>query len=99
LRPGSLLGLRKWRVVSDPDPVGINEWRVTIHGRLGGLRLWLRLAGMLGLRGGAGLKAAATGSGRKPVVEVVVDGVADGLAPAVAAEGLTILVLGDVDGL
>jgi hypothetical protein len=103
LRLGSLLGLRKWRVVSGPDPVGVNEWRVTIHRRFGGvwggLGLWLRLAGRLGLLGGAGLKAGATGSGREAVVEVVVDGVADGFAPAVATEGLTILVLGDVDGL
>jgi len=37
--------------------------------------------------------------GREEVVVVVVDGVADGFAPAVAAEGLTIFVLGDVDGL
>jgi hypothetical protein len=39
------------------------------------------------------------GGGREAVVEVAVDGVEDGFAPAVAAEGFTILVLGDVDGL
>jgi len=30
---------------------------------------------------------------------VAVDGVADGFAPGIGAEGLTIFVLGDVDGL
>jgi len=55
---------------------------------------------MLGLRGGAGLKAAATmGGGREEVVAVVVDGVADGLAPAVGAEGVDVFVLGHADGL
>jgi hypothetical protein len=39
------------------------------------------------------------GDGREAVVVVVVDGVADGFAPAVRAEGLTVFVLGDVDGL
>ncbi len=57
-------------------------------------------AGMLGLQGGAGLKAAATmGGGREEVVAVVVDGVADGLAPAVGAEGVDVFVLGHADGL
>ena len=37
--------------------------------------------------------------GREAVVVVAVDGVADGLAPAVGAEGLDVFVLGDVDGL
>ena len=55
---------------------------------------------MLGLRGGAGLKAAATmGCGREEVVVVAVDGIADELAPAVGAEGVDIFLLGDVDGL
>jgi len=40
-----------------------------------------------------------SGGGREAVVVVAFDGVADGFAPAVAAEGLTIFVLGDVDGL
>jgi hypothetical protein len=39
------------------------------------------------------------GGGWKAVVVVVVDGVADGVAPGIGAEGLTIFVLGDVDGL
>jgi hypothetical protein len=67
---------------------------------------------MLGLRGGAGLKPGRYiyrplswsggiefGGGREAVVVVAFDGVADGFAPAVAAEGLRIFVLGDVDGL
>src|SRR5229473_8262793 len=55
---------------------------------------------MLGLRGGASLKAAATmGGGPEEVVVVVVDGIADGLAPAVGTEGVDIFLLGDVDGL
>src|SRR5438477_3698670 len=38
--------------------------------------------------------------GRKiEVVGVAFDGVADGLAPAVGAEGIDVFVLGDVDGL
>ncbi len=56
--------------------------------------------GLLGLRGGAGLKAAATrGRGWVKIVLVTVDGVADGLAPAFSAEGVDVFVLGDVDGL
>jgi hypothetical protein len=39
------------------------------------------------------------GGGREAVVVVALDGGADGLAPGVGAEGLTIFVLGDVDGL
>ncbi len=57
-------------------------------------------AGMPGLRGGADLKAGATmGAGREEVVVVAVDGIADGLAPAVGAEGVDIFLLGEVDGL
>ena len=37
--------------------------------------------------------------GREAVVVVGVDGVADGFAPGIGAEGLTVFVLGDVDGL
>jgi len=52
------------------------------------------------LRGGGGLKAAATmGCGREAVVVVALDGVADGLAPVVRAEGVRVFVLGDVDSL
>src|SRR6266446_673943 len=55
---------------------------------------------MLGLRGGASLKAAATmGGGPEEVVVVVVDGIADGFAPAVGTEGVDIFLLGDADGL
>jgi len=39
------------------------------------------------------------GVGREEVVVVAVDGVADGLAPGIGAEGLAIFVLGDLDGL
>jgi len=41
----------------------------------------------------------AFGGGREAVVVVAVDGVADGFAPAVRAERVDVLVLGDVDGL
>ena len=36
---------------------------------------------------------------RKAIVVIAFDGVADGFAPAVGAEGVDIFVLGDVDGL
>ncbi len=39
------------------------------------------------------------GCGREAVVVIAVDGIADGFAPGIGAEGLTIFVLGDVDGL
>ncbi len=39
------------------------------------------------------------GVGREAVVVVVLDGIADGFAPAVRAEGVDVFVLGDVDGL
>src|SRR6266851_4340932 len=39
------------------------------------------------------------GGGREAVVVVGVDGIADGLAPAVRAEGVGEFVLGEVDGL
>jgi len=65
---------------------------------LGGLGLRLGPAGMLGLRGNDGLKAAAT-MGREAVAVVAVDGVADGLAPGIGAESLAVFVLGDVNGL
>src|SRR5713101_5623344 len=65
------------------------------RGRLVGL-------GGLGLRlGGFGLGASGLGFGigREAVVVVGLDGVADGFAPAVRAEGVDVFVLGDVDGL
>jgi len=62
--------------------------------------LRLGFVGMLGLRGGAGLKAVATmGSRGEAVVVVAVDGVADGFPPAAGVEGVDVFVLGDVDGL
>ncbi len=39
------------------------------------------------------------GVGREEVVVVAFNGIADGLAPVIGVEGLTIFVLGDVDGL
>ncbi len=39
------------------------------------------------------------GGGREEVVVVAVDGVIDGFAPGIGAEGLTVFVLGDVNGL
>ena len=39
------------------------------------------------------------GGGREEVVVVAFDGVADGLAPVVGAEGVGVFVLGKVDGL
>ncbi len=39
------------------------------------------------------------GGGRKEVIVVALDGVADGFAPAVRAERVGVFVLGDVDGL
>jgi hypothetical protein len=63
-------------------------------------RLGSRLSGMLGLRDRAGLKAAATmGGGRVEMVVVLVNGVADGVAPGVGAKGVGVFVAGDVDGL
>src|SRR5437870_1854076 len=57
---------------------------MTIRGRWGG-------GGLLGLFG--------FGGGREAVVVVAFDGVADGLSPAVGAEGVDVFVLGDVDRL
>jgi hypothetical protein len=39
------------------------------------------------------------GLGRDEVVAVLVDGIGDGVAPAVAAEGVDVFVLGEADGL
>src|SRR5712692_7765702 len=65
------------------------------RGRLVGLGgLGLRLGGF-----GVGASGLGFGGGRKAVVVVAVDGVADGFAPAVGAEGVDVFVLGDVDGL
>src|SRR5882672_9326437 len=59
------------------------QWSARRWGRLLGLWLWL-----LGF-----------GFGREEVVVVVVDGIADGFAPAVGVECVDVFVLGDVDGL
>ena len=55
--------------------------------RVGGIRF-----GIIGVVGFGG-------SGREEIVVVAVHGVADGLAPAVGAEGVDVFVLGEVDGL
>ncbi len=39
------------------------------------------------------------GGGREAVVVVAFNGIADGSAPGIGAEGLTVFVLRDVDGL
>src|SRR5437667_6442137 len=57
---------------------------MTIGGGWGG-------GGLLGLFG--------LGGGREAVVVVAFDGVADGLSPAVGAEGVDVFVLGDADRL
>src|SRR6266851_9279613 len=78
---------------------------MTIHGGFGGLRRW---RGGSGLWGGGRVRASRSsrrgrfgllGGGREEVVVVVVDGVADGLAPGVGAESVDVFVLGEVDGL
>ncbi len=46
-----------------------------------------------------GLLRFGFGGGWEAVVEVGVDGSADGFAPAVGAEGVDVFVLGDADGL
>src|SRR5216684_1651975 len=78
--------------------------RVRWRGRGGWLGLWWEGLWLGGLapqmrpeRRRRGL--LGFGGGWKAVVVVVVDGVANGLAPGIGAEGLTIFVLGDVDGL
>jgi hypothetical protein len=76
-----------------------------------GGRLWRSLGWLLGL-GGLGLArwglvrfgfgvggGIVVGVGREEIVVVAVDGVADGFAPAVGAEGVDVFVLGKVDGL
>ena len=60
----------------------------------GGLGLRVERFGLFGFGGRVGFR-----SGWEEVVVVVVDGVADGLAPAVGAEGVDVFLLGDVDGL
>jgi len=58
--------------------------------RRGRLRIW----GWLG-----SLILRRFGGGREEVVVVALDGIADGLAPAVGVEGVDVLVLGKMDGL
>src|SRR5271168_338660 len=72
---------------------------MAIQGRIGGGwgRLWGR--GRFGRRGGRGIISRSGGGRREEVVVVAVDGVADGFAPAVGAEGVDVFVLGEVDGL
>ncbi|MGB2621765.1 MAG: hypothetical protein WBL56_06320 [Candidatus Acidiferrum sp.] len=47
---------------------------------------------------GRGL-GAVVGRGRLAVVEILIDGVTDGSAPAVGAEGVDVFVLGEMEGL
>src|SRR5947209_1695748 len=74
---------------------------MTICGGLDGLRLMLR--GMRLRRFAPQIlperRRRGLGGGREEVVVVAFDGVADGLAPMVGAEGVGVLVLGKVDGL
>ena len=60
----------------------------------GGCRLGRDLGRWLGV--GVGI---FIGVGREEIIVVAVDGSADGFAPAVAAEGVDVFVLGEVDGL
>jgi hypothetical protein len=62
------------------------------------VRTVLRLEKRLTLRlGGVGLRIGR--QGRIEVVEVLVDGVADGIAPIIGAKGVDVFVLGEMDGL
>src|SRR5216684_7213525 len=72
--------------------LGLGWWRVRLGRFAPQIRAKRRGGGGLGLgRGGGG--------GGEEVVVVVVDGVADGLAPAAGTEGVDIFLLGEVDGL
>src|SRR5216683_173243 len=79
--------------------VGLRGWRG--WGGLLGLR-WLqagrRVRGSRGSRGGR-LAVLGFWGGREEVVVIVVDGVADGLAPGVGAESVDVFVFGEVNGL
>src|SRR6267142_6862857 len=66
----------------------LNEFGAS--GRQWSARRWARLLGLWLL---------GFGFGREEVVVVGVDGIADGFAPVVRAEGVDVFVLGDVDGL
>jgi hypothetical protein len=70
----------------------------TGFGRLGRGLLGLRLSLGLGLWW-RGLWLGGLGVGREEVVAIAVDGGADGCAPVIGVEGLTVLMLGNVDGL
>ena len=64
-------------------------------GKPGPYRRWgCRLGRWLGVVAGI-----VVGVGREEIIVVAVDGSADGFAPAVAAEGVDVFVLGEVDGL
>lgn len=74
------------------------------RGGQGSVRRWGRLRGLGWWVGGVELRRERLGlfgfgGRRESVVVVGFDGIADGFAPVVGLEGLTIFVLGDVDGL
>jgi hypothetical protein len=71
----------------------LNEF--VARGRHGSVHRWGRLWGWLGslIRWRFGWQGGVT------VIEVLVDGIADGPAPGVGAEGVDVLVLGKMDGL
>src|SRR5260370_42301149 len=78
---------------------------MTIHGGFGGLRRW---RGGSGLWGGGRVRPSRSsrrgrfgllGGGRGEGVVGAVDGVADGLAPGVGAEGVDVFMLGEMNGL
>ncbi len=68
-----------------PGRTGAHRTRKTGQYMGGRVRRWFGLTGF--------------GGGGEAVVVVAFDGVADGFAPGIGAEGLTIFVLGDVDRL
>ena len=67
------------------------------RGRHGGVRRWGRLWGW-GWLGSLIRRRFGLGGG-VAVIEVLTDGIADGPAPGIGAEGVDVLVLGKMDGL
>jgi hypothetical protein len=92
----------------------VSSWRLGCFGGLGVGWGWLDMRGGrqgAGLKPGRSIESPHSwsagarigcfgfGGGREAVVVVASDGIADGLAPAIRAEGVGVFVLGDVDGL